>query len=333
MSYLDTVTSSIAEGIISQEVGGSLKEFYQSYIKAIHEKGIPVALVNPVLEQFLDRVLVQIRSPYSFCPFHERVREPFDYYAFGLNLLRPLVDFTNSSVVKLDIVDRMIGQMKQGHNVILLANHQTEPDPQAISLLLEKTHPLFVEEMIFIAGHRVISDPLAVPFSLGRNLLCIYSKKHVDHPPELKAEKLVHNQRTLKQMKDLLETGGKCIYVAPSGGRDRPNASGEIDVAPFDPQSLEMFWLIAQQAKTPTHFYPLALSTYHLLPPPNSVNKELGELRQAKCAPIHLAFNEEIAMDTFPGSESADKKLRRQLRADYIWNIVRNDYLNLIKEK
>lgn len=333
MGYLDTLDVSISQGLIPKEVGETLRDFYNSYISAIQEKGLTVASVNPVLEQFLDKVIEQIKTPYSFSPFHKRLTKPFDYYTFGLNFLRPLVDFPHSRVVRLDVVDKMVNQMNQGHNVILLANHQTEPDPQAISLLLEKTHPAFAEEMIFVAGHRVVSDPLAIPFSLGRNLLCIYSKKHIDHPPELKAEKLLHNQRTLKQMGELLAEGGKCIYVAPSGGRDRPNAAGEIDVAPFDPQSIEMFWLIAQQAKTPTHFYPLALSTYHLLPPPNSVNKELGEQRQAQCAPIHLAFNEELDMDTFPGSETTDKKQRRQLRADYIWNIVRNDYLNLIKEK
>jgi glycerol-3-phosphate O-acyltransferase len=330
VSYLDKLSACSSEGLISKETGDTLRDFYRSYLDAIREKGISEDSVNPVFEQFLDRVIEQIEHPYSFPPFHERIKKPFDYYSFGLNLLRPLVDFPHSRVVRLDIVDRMIDQLQQGHNVILLANHQTEPDPQAISLLLENTHPTFAEKMIFVAGHRVITDPLAIPFSMGRNLLCIYSKKHIDHPPELKADKLLHNQRTLKRMEELLAAGGKCIYVAPSGGRDRPNAAGDIDVAPFDPQSIEMFCLIAQKAKTPTHFYPLALSTYHLLPPPNSLKKELGEQRQAKCAPIRMAFNDEITMDTFPGSEHVDKKQKRLLRAEYIWNIVKDDYQALI---
>ena len=55
--------------------------------------------------------------------------------------------------------------------------------------MLEKEHPRLAEEMIFVAGHRVISDPLAVPLSIGRNLICIYSKKHIENPPEVKAAK------------------------------------------------------------------------------------------------------------------------------------------------
>jgi glycerol-3-phosphate O-acyltransferase len=30
-----------------------------------------------------------------------------------------------------------------------------------------------------VAGDRVTTDLLAMPFSMGRNLLCIFSKKHV----------------------------------------------------------------------------------------------------------------------------------------------------------
>lgn len=326
MTYLSKVNASIADGTMPPEIGDVLKDFFTSYITAVKSNGISQESIEPVLEQFIARVVEQLKSPHSFSLFHERVREPFDYYTFGLELLRPLIDFPRSKALRLDLVDRMKEQIRHGDNVILLANHQTEPDPQAISLLLEKTHPDFAEKMIFVAGHRVVTDPLAIPFSMGRNLLCIYSKKHVDNPPEQKADKLLHNQRTMKKMGELLAEGGKCIYVAPSGGRDRPDADGNIDVAPFDAQSIEMFWLIAQQAKRPTHFYPLALSTYDLLPPPNRVKKDLGEARQARCAPAFIAFNEEIDMENFPGSEDLDKKQKRQLRAEYIWNIVRRDY-------
>jgi glycerol-3-phosphate O-acyltransferase len=43
-------------------------------------------------------------------------------------------------------------------------------------------------------------------------------------------------------------------YVAPSGGRDRPNQEGIVEVAPFDPQSIEMFNLMAKKSTRPTFF-------------------------------------------------------------------------------
>ena len=36
-----------------------------------------------------------------------------------------------------------------------------------------------------------MSDPLCKPFSMGRNLFCVHSRKHMDDQPELKAEKQV----------------------------------------------------------------------------------------------------------------------------------------------
>jgi glycerol-3-phosphate O-acyltransferase len=318
------------EGLIPEQISGVLENFYGSYLEAVTANGHAIEEYLPTLHAFLDRVVEILQHPPQFEPFHKMITSPFDYYHFGLDMLRPLVVFESSKVAHRERLQDMQAQLAQGHNVILLANHQTEPDPQAISLLLEKTHPRFAEEMIFVAGHRVISDPLAVPFSLGRNLLCIFSKKHIETPPEQKSEKLQHNQRTMKVLLQMLAEGGKCIYVAPSGGRDRPDGQGYVDVAPFDPQSIELFWLLAQQSGTPTHFYPLALYTYPLLPPPNSVEKELGEHRQAQCTPIRMAFGNEIDMDDFPGAGALPKKEKREARAIYIWEQVRSEYKNLI---
>jgi len=36
----------------------------------------------------------------------------------------------------------------QGHNVVLMSNHQTEADPAIISLLLEKTNPWISENIV-----------------------------------------------------------------------------------------------------------------------------------------------------------------------------------------
>jgi glycerol-3-phosphate O-acyltransferase len=134
----------------------------------------------------------------------------------------------------------------------------------------------------------------------------------------------------MKKMAQLLDEGGHCIYVAPSGGRDRKDADGIVRVSPFDPQSIEMFRLIAEHAEKRTRFYPLALVTYDLLPPPNSIEKALGERRHAHSTPIHLTFGPEIDMAHFPGDDETDKNQKRQNRADAIWKTVNNAYQTLI---
>ena len=101
-------------------------------------------------------------------------------------------------------------------------NRQTEADPSAFTALMDDVAPGFAASMVSVAGDRVTTDPVAVPFSKGRNLLCIYSKRHMNNPPELASKKKMHNARTMGALQKLLQTGGRCIWVAPSGGRDRP---------------------------------------------------------------------------------------------------------------
>jgi glycerol-3-phosphate O-acyltransferase len=281
---------------------------------------------DTILRLFIQLVQQQLKHPFTFEPYHQKVRHPIDYYRFSLDFIRPLIELDRSTIVGIETLEQIDRQLKKKENVVLLANHQTETDPQAIAILLEKTHPHIGEKIIYVAGERVVTDPLAVPFSMGCDLLCIYSKRYIDHPPELKAQKQLHNKNTMELMSRLLQEGGKIIYVAPSGGRDRRGAHGKVEVAPFDPASIEMFYLMARKAKTPTHFYPFSLATYDLLPPPETVQKELGEMRTAKRCPIHIGFAPEFNMEIFPGSEENDKTTRRKARADAIWNQVNTYY-------
>lgn len=299
-----------------------LRGFSECYLEAT--KG-----ATKELETFLRLVAEQIDHPYSFAPYHQKIRSPFDYYAFSLNFIRPLIDIENSKLLGQDVLEKMRLEQSKGENIVLFANHQTETDPQAISILLEKTFPDIGESIIYVAGERVLTDPLAIPFSMGCDLLCIYSKRYIDHPPEKKRKKQLHNKNTMNLMSTLLKEGGKIIYVAPSGGRDRKNRRGEVEVAPFDPASIQMFYLMAKKAKTPTHFYPLTLATYELLPPPETIQKDLGEKRTAKRCPIQIVFLPEFAMEKFPLIEDNNKEKKRALRAEALWKIVKSTYETL----
>jgi len=306
-----------------------LDAFFDCYKKAVGplwESAIPQMLL------FLELLETQFHSPYIFEPYHKKIRHPIDYYQFGIEFILHLVDLSLSTVSGTSHLHWISQKLKAKENVVLLANHQTETDPQAIAILLEKDFPEIGEKIIYVAGARVVTDPLAIPFSMGCDLLCIYSKRHIDNPPESKAEKMLHNKNTMEKMRALLKEGGKIIYVAPSGGRDRKNSQGIVEVAPFDPNSIEMFYLIARKAATPTHFIPLALATYDLLPPPEIVQKELGEVRCAKRTPIHLSFGAPFDMDHCPGSDDPDKSSRRKNRALAIDQIVKRMYATITQE-
>ncbi len=325
MSLQSKIDAMIKQGVFPARFATIISDFYASYVKAGQKNGYRSEELDPIFSQYLDTIHEQLTHPYTFELYHQRILTPIDYYNLGLNLVRPLITFSTSSIQGQNHLETIAQTVAKGENVILLSNHQIEADPQVINLALEKTHPKLAADMIFVAGHRVITDPLAVPISKGVNLLCIYSKNYIENPPELKHDKLMHNRRTMNQMAELLAQGGKCIYVACSGGRDRPDSSGVVHVADFDPNGIEMFRLMAQKSHKPTHFHTLALSTHNLQPPPNNIKISLGEKREVFASPIHLTFGPAIDMEACAG-DTHDKIQRRQNRANFIWNKVAQDY-------
>ncbi len=330
MEFLEKLAQYEKELVFTPRQGQILRQFYHSYIEALKDKGTPVTQSPPITLQFLELIVKQIRTPYHFQVCHKRVTKPDDYFTFGLDIIRPLIDFKHSICLGTEHLALIDLQLKQKHNCIFFANHQTEPDPQAINLLIEKHYPEIGAEMLFVAGDRVISDPIAVPFSKGRNMLCIYSRKHMDYPPEKKMEKQQHNRRALQELVRRLSNGGQCVYVAPSGGRDRPDAQGTVNPAPFDRDAIDLFALMAKDSGIPTHFYPLSLLTHHLLPPPPVVENEIGEDREFHYTPIGLHIGAELDMTYGSDRTDLDKKGQRQLRCEYIYGQVCQGYQRIL---
>lgn len=318
-------------GAINEKTYNIMKVFVKNYVETGVKGGSSEEKMIKIFEEYLGHLEYLHKHPFSFEPYHEQILEPINYHQFGQDFVEPLVDLKNSRCLGEENVEEIQKAISSGRNVILLANHQTEVDPQLIEFLLEKKYPKLGQEMIFVAGDRVILDHLAVPVSMGRNLLCIYSKKHINNPPEEMEKKRLHNKKTMQLMSELLKEGGKCIYVAPSGGRDRPDKSGHFPVAPLDPQSIEMFYVMAKLAKTPTDFYTLALLTHKVLPPPNDVGVELGEDRQTTYSGVYGYFGKKIDMLGFSKEPISNKIERRHKRSDTIWNQIHNDYQQLLK--
>lgn len=330
-----------ASSMTTSEFKEGLLHFYKSYENAIRKRGTYEPLSDQefesslkALKEYIPLIHDSIERPTAFGHYHSLERTPYDFYQFGLDMVFPLIERRSSSVLGIQDLKKIDEALQRKENVILLSNHQAEIDPQIISLLIEKHSPYIAENIICVAGHRVTSDPLAIPFSRGRNLICIYSKKYIEHPPELKAEKLSHNARAMGKLDELLNQGGVCLYIAPSGGRDRylPGTL-ECEPAAFDPQSVEMFRLLSKKAQRPTHLHLLALHSIDILPPPSGINIQLGEERVAYFNPAGLFFGPQINPDELEGlgKEISDKQERRKFRADSLTHEVRSMYRELRK--
>mmetsp|Transcript_10197 Transcript_10197/g.30401 ORF Transcript_10197/g.30401 Transcript_10197/m.30401 type:complete len:377 (-) Transcript_10197:2155-3285(-) len=294
---------------ISEEFMGILEGFMAEYLESNKEAGTDPAMFVSVLKTLMGSLSQQFVEPYKFSTFHEAIRDqPTDLYAWGNNFFRPLVVEEDSRLEGEEKLDEIMERLESGENVMFLSNHQTEADPQVISLLFEgrpETEKL-AEKVICVAGHKVTTDPLAIPFSMGRNLLCIHSKKHINNPPELKDEKQKQNMETMTRLGELLAEGGKILWVAPSGGRDRADAeTGEFVVAPFDPKSVLMFNILGMKSGKPLNFYPMAMYTNQLVPPPSDVAAKVGEARSAKRGAARVAIGDAVKAEDYATSREA----------------------------
>lgn len=285
-------------GKLPSNVAAGMKELYQNYKTAVLQSGIPNAheIVLENMAAALDLIFLDVEDPFIFSPYHKALRKPYDYYEFGQKYIRPLIDFRNSYVGNVSIFNEIQEKLQQGHNIVLISNHQTEADPAVIALLLETSSPHIAENLIYVAGDRVVTDPLCKPFSMGRNLICVYSKKHMNDDPEHSEEKRKANIRSLKEMALLLRGGSQIVWIAPSGGRDRPDPlSGEWYPAHFDASSVDNMRRLAEHSGAPGHVYPLALLCHDIMPPPPQVEKEIGERRVISFHGVGLSVAPEIS--------------------------------------
>ncbi|XP_047342584.1 glycerol-3-phosphate acyltransferase, chloroplastic-like isoform X2 [Impatiens glandulifera] len=290
-----------------------MEELYQNYRNAVFQSGIPNAeeIVLSNMSVALDRVYKDVEDPFHFSPYHKAIREPFDYYMFGQNYIRPLIDFRNTFIGNISLFSEIEDNIRKGHNVILMSNHQSEADPAIIALLLEATHPYISENTIYVAGDRVITDPLSKPFSIGRNLLCVYSKKHMFDVPELAETKKIANTKSLKEMAVLVRGGSKIIWIAPSGGRDRPDpTTNEMHPAPFEISSVDNMRRLIEHAGVPGHIYPLSILCYDIMPPPPKVEKKIGEIRNIKFFGAGVSVAPEINLDAITASTGKPEEVK-----------------------
>lgn len=73
--------------------------------------------------------------------------------------------------------------------------------------------------------------------------------------------------------------GGLLLWIAPSGGRDRPNEDDVWMPAKFDPSAVELMRHLISRAKPDGHLFPLAMHSGEMMPPPKGTEKALGERR------------------------------------------------------
>ncbi|KAF8057857.1 Glycerol-3-phosphate acyltransferase [Scenedesmus sp. PABB004] len=327
--FLGIITKMVEAGKLPPKLQAGWVDFYGNYRAAVESSGVdsPELVATKVQCTIADCVFNQFVDPYTFPSAHSRLLEPYNYYAFGQRYVGSLIDFDNSVLGHARRWDAVAEQLAAGHNVVLLANHQTEADPGVFAHMLSASHPGLATDVIYVAGDRVVTDALCKPFSMGRNLFCVHSKKHLGDVPELKAAKMETNRKTLVAMQRAFNKGGTLVWIAPSGGRDRPKGDVWSPDA-FDAAAVELMRNLVNRAKQPGHLYPMAMFSYPVMPPPKTVDKELGERRLTAWSGVGISLCEELDVPAVVEGLD-DKDAAQAALAHAAWSAVCDEYARL----
>jgi glycerol-3-phosphate O-acyltransferase len=314
-TVLDKTISTVSAAVKDAKptLSGPILHFCKEYITASQASYLKTKDETTSAAMSMKRIMEGVQlglkfgmgpDKYTFGVTHQALRgnpekedgNKLDFYAWGCDFFRPFMDMEESKVLGMENLQKAMDQAAAGDNIIFFANHQSEADPQVMSIMLEEVgFPKEAERVVYVAGHKVTTDALAIPFSMGRNLICIHSKKHIDADPETKPIKSRQNLAAMSGMLDQLKQGGTILWVAPSGGRDRRDVeSGKTPIAPFDHKTMDMFRLMGTKSKKPTHYYPLAMVSYEICPPPDFVEAGVGEQRNFRFVPVGIKVGDEM---------------------------------------
>lgn len=334
--FFGALNAEIEKGTIPKQLYPLWADFFKSYKDAILSADLPthdIKLVTQVQASIADTVMNQFVDPYTFPSYHQGILEPYNYFQFGQKYVGSLIDFSKSFLGYTDRFALIEEQLAAGDNVIFLANHQSEADPGIFAHMLLDAHPKLAKDVIYVAGDRVITDALCKPFSMGRNLFCVHSKRYMDAEPEKKAEKTATNRKTLRAMGEALAKGGANLWIAPAGGRDRTDESGEYVPAAFDPGSVELMRTLgkkAERAGRTTHLYPFAMYSAPLMPPPKGVVSALGEKRVVNFTGVGISVGPAIDYDSIIAGID-DRDLAAVTLTKAVYKEVCAQYSELVK--
>ena len=187
--FFGALQKGVDSGKLPKPLYAAFEDFYNNYKQTVLNSDAPDAspeLVARVMGSIADRTFNQFLDPYTFPSYHTRLLEPYDYYKFGQNYVRTLINFNKSVVGHLERFQKVQEQLDAGDNVVLLANHQTEADPGVWALLLEKKLPHLATEIIYVAGDDARHEPCKAPSALPA--AAQYQQKHSLVPARMLTE-------------------------------------------------------------------------------------------------------------------------------------------------
>ena len=112
----------------SNEDMGKMVQILEGFMNEYAETNIQAETTPEKFQQMMTQSMAvmgqALLSPHKFDILHRAIRQPFDYYRWGVDFFRPLLEKQNSKIYGKQNLDKIVDYINSGENVILLSNHQ-----------------------------------------------------------------------------------------------------------------------------------------------------------------------------------------------------------------
>jgi hypothetical protein len=124
------LNAAVDAGKAPKEITEIVLGFIEEYSSSFQEAGETPENFGYQVSNMLKYTMEALSDPYQFSANHQAIREPFDFYKWGNDFLRPLIIRERSKLFGKENALQLMETIRNGGNAVILSNHQTEADPQ-----------------------------------------------------------------------------------------------------------------------------------------------------------------------------------------------------------
>ena len=106
-----------------------MQSFFTTYMTEVYKAGKDTDHYEKVLTTLFKQILENMKDPHQFEPYHQAIREPFDYYALGNEFAEGVINADDSCIIGEEYITKMQQQASltrpNRHLTLHLAFHPT----------------------------------------------------------------------------------------------------------------------------------------------------------------------------------------------------------------
>ena len=112
MVFAARLKRALEQGEVPEKTYKIVLQLYESYARSLELAGFRMQDFDHLFDDLLMLMIKHLKNPFYFGSYHKRILEPYNYFRFGIEFIRPLVDQQRSRVLGIDTIKKISNQLR-----------------------------------------------------------------------------------------------------------------------------------------------------------------------------------------------------------------------------